>query len=177
MNENKDLNQIAFEKDKRLYYQYLGFLNTYDIFNKNIIDIQSFEILQEDISYEKFKNFKLDNHPPLGKRVEYFFEFYINNSKKYILLDKNIQIINNKITLGEFDFIIQDILTKEIFHIELVYKYYLYKQNEENEVLRYVGVNNHDILEERLNKLKLKQSHFYIMNIQNNILILMTYLL
>ena len=149
--------EIPVENKKRLYYQYLGFINTFEIFNKNILNIENFYIDKKNISYENFKKFELKEHLPLGKRVELFFEFYINNSKNYKILKKNIQIIKDKVTLGELDFIIKNLQTKKIIHIELIYKYYIIKNNEQNEIKKYIGVNNHDTLFHKTNKLKNKQ--------------------
>jgi hypothetical protein len=155
-----DLNKkytIPVTQEKRLYYQYLGFLNTLNIFSKNILDIENFHIQNIPISYSEFSKFNLNINLPLGKRVEHFFEFYIEQSKDYILLDKNIQIIKDKVTLGELDFIIKNTISNEVIHIELVYKYYLYTYNKTKEISKYIGVNNHDTLEDKTNKLLHKQ--------------------
>ena len=141
---------------KRLYYQYLGFINTSSLLKQNIINIEQFYLEKNTIDYDTFKNLQLNEQLPLGKRIEFFFELYLNNTNKYNILYKNLQINHDKLTIGEFDFIIENIQTKQILHIELVYKFYIYLENSD-EIKRYIGPNNHDSLEDKLNKLKTKQ--------------------
>jgi len=144
------------DQSKRLYYQYLGFLNSLNLFRQNVIDIDYFEFQKQDISYEEFQSFSLNIKLPLGKRVEHFFEFYIDQHPNYKILKKNIQINHNKTTISEFDFFLEKIKTKKIIHVELVYKFYIYLEAE-NEIKRYHGPNQHDNLEDKLTKLKNKQ--------------------
>ena len=93
----------------------------------------------------------------MGKRVEYFFEEYIKLSSRYNLIHKNIQVIENKNTLGELDFIVFD-KNKELYlHTELVYKFYLYDDSFKEEIDKYIGPNRNDTLVRKLNKLKTKQ--------------------
>jgi hypothetical protein len=40
-------------------------------------------------------------------------------------LYENIQVIEDKKTIGEIDFIIEDKNTKQVIHMELAYKFYL----------------------------------------------------
>lgn len=153
MNKNKS---PLKNQDKRLYYQYLGFLNAVNLFSKDIINIKYFDFKTEPISYERFQSFSLDVKVPLGKRVERFFEFYIEQGQDYKIVKQNIQINHDKRTIGEFDFFLEDLKTKKIIHVELVYKFYIYKEHHE-EIKRYHGPNNHDNLEEKLHKLETKQ--------------------
>ncbi len=85
MNKNK----TPFRNPKkRLYYQYLGFLNSVNLFNQNIINIEDFKFNPKPISYEAFQSFSLNIQMPLGKRVERFFEFYIEQSDEYKIVKK-----------------------------------------------------------------------------------------
>lgn len=153
MNTNKS---PLKDQTKRLYYQYQGFINSLNLFSKNVIDINYFDFQKQDISYETFQSFSLNVKVPLGKRVEHFFEFYIDQHPNYNILKKNIQVNHNKTTIGEFDFFLEEIETRKVIHVELVYKFYIYLENE-NEIKRYHGPNQHDNLEDKLNKLKNKQ--------------------
>jgi hypothetical protein len=102
----------------------------------------------------------------LGKRAEYHFKFLVEQSSNYQLLLSNIQIFKGKITTGELDFIIRENKSSTIFHVELVYKFYIYdpdvKPSEnwmnsalvENELARYVGPNRRDHFLKKLKKLK-----------------------
>ena len=100
---------------------------------------------------------KLEGIFVLGKRVEAFFEYQIQQSEDYELKIGNLQIIQNKKTLGELDFILEEIATGQLIHIELVYKFYVYDPNIKEELARWIGPNRKDSLLEKVEKLKSKQ--------------------
>lgn len=142
-----------------IYHQYNGFISSKPLWNGDSL----FGLAQLDL-----KNFERDIKDPtkikirdnevLGKRIEHFFEYYINSSKHYHLLVKNLQIFKDKITIGELDFIVEDTSKKCLLHIELVYKFYLYDpQKSKNELERWIGPNQKDSLLEKVAKLKHKQ--------------------
>lgn len=136
--------------------QFEGFYNTPALF-ETLNDISQFEF--ETIDYKKYDyaNFKILQKLPLGKRVEYFFEEYINLSSRYNLIHKNMQVINNKNTLGEIDFILYDKKRELYLHSELVYKFYLYDDSFKEEINKYIGPNRDDTLLKKLEKLSTKQ--------------------
>ncbi len=116
------------------------------------IDLDSFQ-------FKKGLEFPgLNKNLRLGKVVERFLSFALNSSSNYRLLEENFQIIKDGITLGELDFIIEDLRKKEIFHLELVHKFYLFKPGS-NKVKPedFVGPNLNDSLDKKLLKLKEKQ--------------------
>lgn len=136
--------------------QFESFYNTPDLFSK-LENIEQF--IFEEISYKdkNYADFEIIQKLPLGKRVEYFFEEYIKHSSRYNLIHKNNQVIEDKNTLGEIDFILFDKVKNSFLHTELVYKFYLYDENFEKEIDRYIGPNRDDSLVKKLNKLKTKQ--------------------
>lgn len=116
----------------------------------------------------------------LGKQAEACFEAYLKHSKHFELLAANLQIhtstslsnqstslsnypalLNNpyaKETLGELDYIVRNLKTTEVVHIELACKFYLYDESagispEE----KWVGPNRKDSLFKKLEKLKQRQ--------------------
>ncbi len=105
----------------------------------------------------------LTNYPDLptirlGKQIERVFSFLIQNSSNYFILKENCQIIDGKVTIGELDFIIKNNGTKEISHLEIVYKFYLYDPCQSSiELEKWIGPNRKDSFLEKLDKLKLKQ--------------------
>ena len=142
---------------ENLKKQFLGFCSTPALFIDEFYGLKQFEfddIYLNNLDYEKLE---IKEQIPLGKRVERFFEFYIKNSKRYDLILKNIQIINNKKTLGELDFILFDNKNEEYIHVELIYKFYIYKEHFENLLDRFVGPNKDDTLIRKLKKLKNNQ--------------------
>jgi hypothetical protein len=95
----------------------------------------------------------------LGHVVEKIVAELIKNSNSYNLLYENIQIINDKKTIGEIDFIIENSKTHEIIHLEFAYKFYLFDPEvlSKPELNCWIGPNRNDSLYEKLEKLKTKQ--------------------
>lgn len=148
---------IPVDVNKRLYYQYLGFLNTSGLFLNTFYGLEQFGFPKESIpSFEEF-TLTITQQLPLGKRVECFFEYFINNSSEFNIIKKNTQIIHNKLTLGELDYILEHNTSKKLYHVELIYKYYLYKTDVKSEIQRYIGPNADDSLEERIAKIRNRQ--------------------
>ena len=94
----------------------------------------------------------------LGKQIERVFSFLIESASNYSILRENIQIIDDKVTIGELDFIIKNNESHVISHLEIVYKFYLYDPNySEVELEKWIGPNKKDSFIEKYNKLALKQ--------------------
>jgi len=69
-----------------------------------------------------------------------------------------VQLIEAKKTIGELDFIVQNLESEEIIHFELAYKFYLLDPSiSESQINNWIGPNRRDSLVEKLEKLKLKQ--------------------
>lgn len=136
--------------------QFLGFINTPYLF-KELNSLTQFELDINEKEEFDFTKLNITTKLPLGKRIEHFFKFYIDQSKNYDLIKNNIQIINNKQTLGELDFIIYDKRAKKYIHVEHIYKFYLYDDSFPNEIDRFIGPNRNDTFVKKLAKLKDKQ--------------------
>lgn len=143
--------------NKNIIEQFLGFYKTSSLFIDDIQGIKNFEFEEIDLNILDYSKLEINEKIPLGKRIERFFEFYIENSSRYKIILKNIQIIENKNTLGEIDFILFDNKKKEFIHLELVYKFYIYDNRFPKELQKYIGANRNDTLLRKLNKLKEKQ--------------------
>lgn len=94
----------------------------------------------------------------LGKRVEHFMSYYLENNSPYKILTQNIQIFNEKTTIGELDFLIQHTATQQIIHLEQVYKFYLYVPDAtlyQNDP--WIGPNYKDSFQQKMDKLTQKQ--------------------
>ncbi|TBW29299.1 DUF1853 family protein [Gramella sp. KN1008] len=141
--------------------QFRGFCSTPSIFpqNKNL-SVRSFSFPDVEINSAIVNDLENIVHPRnsvLGKRMESFFEIAIKHSERYDLIDSNIQIIENKQTLGEIDFLLYDKLKACPLHVELVYKLYVYDEQLSPEINRWIGPNRKDSFSEKLEKLKNKQ--------------------
>lgn len=140
-----------------MYKQFQGFYETPSLFENSFYGLETFDLKEINIKNIDTNNIKILKKLPLGKRVEFFFDAIIKNSIDYEMIIKNMQIINDKNTLGEIDFIIYDKKRDKYIHIELQYKYYIYDDSFENEIDRYIGPNRSDTLVLKLEKLKNRQ--------------------
>lgn len=99
------------------------------------------------------------NHPlnlRLGKQIESFVDHQLQQTRNVSIIEKNLQIIHQKRTLGEIDFLITQ--NNQPIHLEVVYKFYLYNPSVgHNELEHWIGPNNKDCLVYKLEKLKNKQ--------------------
>lgn len=142
-------------KSKDIQLQYKGFLQTPFLWHgKGVFGLQQFtELLPKKTS---IFNQHITKLPRLGKLVERFVSFSLSEDKAINILAENIQIQQNKITLGELDCII--LKNKQPIHLEIVYKFYLYDSSVGNtEIEHWIGPNRKDSLIEKLTKLKEKQ--------------------
>lgn len=148
-------------KDLSILNQFQGFLNTPDIFPQEYQgDFKSFYFPHINITEDLIKDLKELDHPRnsvLGKRMESFFEIALKYSDRYELIASNIQIIANKQTLGELDFLVFDKLNLKVLHIELVYKLYVYDPSFPTELQKWIGPNRRDSFTEKLEKLNSRQ--------------------
>lgn len=142
------------DSHNQLAKQFKGFFNTPSLFKK----IENFELfLFTDDKPEDIEVSPIPENLVLGKRVELFFQDYTKNSKRYSILAANLQIIENKVTLGELDFLIKDNFQNQNIHVELVYKFYLYDPKITGELQRWIGPNRRDTLMYKIKKLQKKQ--------------------
>ncbi len=141
-------------KSKNTQLQYQGYLNTPLLWkNDRVLEIEQLELAKQSTS-----NFEDPYGIPmlLGKRVEQFVMAELKQYNDIRILKENIQIQNDKITVGEIDCI----LTKDEFpiHLEIIYKFYVYDSRiGSTELEHWIGPNRKDNLLKKLQKLKDKQ--------------------
>ena len=122
----------------------------------SITGLQSFKL--SELQLEPDLDFHLPTNIRLGHLVEKIVSELIKSSANFKVLYENIQIIENKKTIGEIDFIIEEINTKQVIHLELAYKFYLLDPSISSELINnWIGPNRNDSLREKLEKLKSKQ--------------------
>lgn len=126
--------------------------------------------LMDWISSSKIKSpDELKKHIPLGKYAEKLVEYYLLNSGLSELLAANLQLIENqKITIGELDFLFKDKLLNEFIHLEFSIKYYL--KTTRNDKTIFLGPSTKDYMGRKIKKLldhqtKLSQTHNHLLPI------------
>lgn len=124
--------------------------------DKSITGFSSFDLAI--LVLEQELNFALASNLRLGHLAEKVVADLIRCSSNYRVLDENIQIVANKTTIGELDFIVEDIEAKQLIHLEFAYKFYLFDPNISGEpASKWIGPNRNDSLSVKLDKLKTKQ--------------------
>jgi uncharacterized protein len=102
--------------------------------------------------------FQLPTNIRLGHLAEKIVSELIKSSANYQVRYENVQVISAKKTIGEIDFIIENLTTKQLIHVELAYKFYLFDPSISSEPINnWIGPNRNDSLIEKLEKLKGKQ--------------------
>ncbi|MDT0678071.1 DUF1853 family protein [Autumnicola musiva] len=137
--------------------QFKGFLSTPPLWKKDeLFGIKQFKLPEGYLLPEALQNL-YSPHSILGKRMESFFEHFINQTRDYDLLASNIQINREKLTIGEIDFLLKQLSNKKLLHVELVYKFYVYDPSFKEELQRWIGPNRKDSLLQKIEKLRKKQ--------------------
>lgn len=127
-----------------------------DSLDNTITGVPTFDLSNLQIQNEF--NFKLPTNIRLGHLAEKVVSKLIQNSTNYNIVYENVQIIENQKTIGELDFIIEDIKNEQLIHLELAYKFYLFDPTISSEIIQnWIGPNRNDSLSEKLDKLKIKQ--------------------
>ena len=142
------------ESSKNIQLQYQGYLKTpllweyHDLFGLEqlILSRTATTHLNQDIADQML----------LGKRVERFVNEELKQQENVQILIENVQIQNQKITIGEIDCLLkQDNIP---IHLEIIYKFYLYDSSiGDAEIDHWIGPNRKDSLVKKLSKLKDKQ--------------------
>ncbi len=143
-------------------YQLTGVVNTPSIFmDSQILGVLNFNPeLHGDNLVDKFNlsNLETPDNLRFGKAVEILFERYLENINHVHVLAKNLQIINDGITLGELDYLFENQIDGTINHLELTFKFYLYDPGLNDAPLgNWIGPNRNDKLIDKIGKLKKQQ--------------------
>ncbi|WP_282042653.1 DUF1853 family protein [Winogradskyella flava] len=143
--------------NKNISYHYMfdGFQNTSLLWKRNSVEhLEQFVVPETS---EKFKPKTEDKKLRLGKWVEQFVSFQLQQQSNVNIIEENLQIKIGKQTIGELDLLF--LKDKQPFHLEIVYKFYLYDTSKvsANTFDYWIGPNRNDSLTYKLDKLKNKQ--------------------
>jgi hypothetical protein len=138
---------------KEIQLQFNGFLQTPCLWKGNTIySLKQFEIEQKFLAFNVTINPKIR----LGKYVERFVSYQLQQDESIKIVSENIQIQQNKITTGELDCVL--FKNHSPIHLEIIYKFYVYDSTVgKTEIEHFIGPNRKDSLVEKLTKLQEKQ--------------------
>jgi uncharacterized protein len=144
---------LCINTKEKIKFQFLGFLNTPQLWHGNLVGLNQINnLVKNDLFPPQLSNKKIR----LGHLVERFVSKELENIADIKVLAENIQVKNNKITIGELDCLL--INNNTPVHLEIVYKFYLYDESVGNsEIEHWIGPNRNDSLIEKITKLKNKQ--------------------
>jgi hypothetical protein len=141
------------QKTKNIQKRYDGFLQTSCLWKDDAV----YELNQFEITKKSSKiNIEIDEKLRLGKYIERFVSYQLAQENNIDIVCENVQIQQEKRTLGELDCIISK--NGNPIHLEIIYKFYVYDgEVGKNEIAHFIGPNKKDSLVEKLTKLKEKQ--------------------
>lgn len=90
---------------------------------------------------------------PLGKRFERYLHYWFEHSPFFKLRAANLQVNGDAYTIGEFDFVVEDLETDEILHLEVACKFYLGFDNRSQQ-RSWIGPSGRDRLDVKMETLK-----------------------
>jgi len=141
-------------KNKEIQLQYQGFCETKPLWINTLYK----QTQNTDYQYNYISLFKVKNQLQLrlGKLVEQFVFYQISENENIEILIENLQIQDDKLTIGELDCILLD--NGKPTHLEIIYKFYLYDATVGNEEIEHwIGPNRRDSFDLKYNKLIHKQ--------------------
>jgi len=122
----------------------------------SVTGLRSFYLSELDLPEEI--EFELPTNLRLGHLTERVVGALIKSSTNYEVLYENVQLVEDKITIGEIDFIIENRKTKQVLHLELAYKFYLFDPTISSDPINnWMGPNRNDSLIKKIEKVKSKQ--------------------
>lgn len=132
--------------------RYLGFLKTQFLWEGELFGMNQFLI---DDATEMIDR-KVSDTIRLGNYVEHLVSYQLSQNENIEVLNENVQIIQDKQTIGEIDCLLK--CNNKPIHLEIAYKFYLFDSSVGASFLEHwIGPNRRDSLVLKLNKTKNKQ--------------------
>lgn len=132
--------------------RFLGYQNTPTLWNGGFLGLKQFCIEKKCIPPTQ----KINDTGRLGNYVERLVSYELSQDSTITILKENLQIIDNKTTLGELDCLLYKNGTP--IHLEIAYKFYLYDTSVGTDFTdHWIGPNRRDSLMLKLQKMREKQ--------------------
>jgi len=146
---------IELQKEFGFKDRFKGFQNTPLLWDFDAVK----SLVQFKISSSR-SMYNIERHQKklrLGKWIEIFTAFQLQQIEGIEFIAENLQIKNNKQTIGELDLLL--LKDEKPIHLEIAYKFYLYDDTQEysNFLDYWIGPNRTDSLVLKLEKLTQKQ--------------------
>ena len=134
---------------KNIQKQYEGFISTPVLWKEDLLGLSQLQL--NTITTTIFDG-ELSKNTRLGKRVESFVSHYLQQFNDITIVQENVQVQREKLTIGELDCLYCHHDTPT--HLEIIYKFYLYDAAVgSTEIDHWIGPNRNDALTKKLQKL------------------------
>ena len=135
--------------------QCTGFLNTPPLWQNEQFGMHQFEFPEIDLT--TFQPKAIPDKLRLGHQMEYVFKQLVEYSSNYEVLLHNLPVKRGKQTIGEIDFILRNLQTRVLIHIELTYKFYIINPQISEPLHQLIGPNKRDMFFAKVEKIKNRQ--------------------
>ncbi|WP_281543202.1 DUF1853 family protein [Maribacter aestuarii] len=138
-----------------VFEQCIGFLNTPALWKNEQFGIKQFNF--PEIDTKALTTTAIPQNIRLGHQMEYVFKQLLESSYTYEVLIHNLPVKIGKRTIGEIDFIIRDLATQVLLHIELTYKFYIINPEITEPIHQLMGPNKRDMFFTKMEKIRDEQ--------------------
>jgi hypothetical protein len=135
--------------------QVKGFLNTPPIWVNTQFGIHQFEFPKVEMA--SFVPTVIPQKIRLGHQMEFVCKQLLEEGPQYEVLVHNLPVREGKKTIGEIDFILREVATQQIIHIELTYKFYIINPEISEPIHQLMGPNKRDMFFTKMEKIKKAQ--------------------
>ncbi len=138
--------------DRENLSKFNAFLQTPPLWHGNYDGLEQFDFPKVDLEHLQVE--PIPHNIRLGHQMEYVFHQLVQHSSRYRVNAFNIPIRQDKISLGEIDFILKDLEKDKLVHVELTYKFYILDPSFPNLMHQLIGPNRRDTFYAKKEKIK-----------------------
>ncbi len=135
--------------------QFSGFLATPPLWLNEQFTVQQFRFPEIDLNEFPLK--PIPTNIRLGHQMEHVCRQLLEHCPDYEVLLHNLPIKSGKRTIGEIDFIVKELSSGQIIHVELTYKFYIINPEISEPIHQLMGPNKRDMFFTKMEKIKNEQ--------------------
>jgi hypothetical protein len=132
-----------------------GFLQALPLWTNTQFGIRQFEFPEIDLT--DFQPVPVPQKLRLGHQMEHICRQLLDYCPEYEVLLHNLPVRDGKQTLGEIDFILKEVETQQLIHVELTYKFYIINPEISEPIHQLMGPNKRDMFFTKMEKIKHEQ--------------------